>query len=68
MRSLYLERYRKHTTHCILKAMAIRGYRDKYMELRDAYNSVMNEPGVVKIPPFEEFTAVTDICDGFFCR
>lgn len=55
-------------THRILKVLAGKGYRQKYSELRDVYNSMVDEPGTRMAPPFDEFTSVRDICDGFFCR
>lgn len=54
--------------HCILTMLAEKGCRDKYSELRDVYNSVVDEPGGLIVPPFEECTSIRDICDGVFCR
>jgi len=51
--------------------MVLTGQTDKYENLRDAYNSVVdedNEVCCVRFPPIEEWPGMTDICDYSFCR
>ncbi len=51
--------------------MVLTGQTDKYEELRNAYNSVVdedNEVCCVMFPPMEEWPGMTRICDYAFCR
>jgi len=40
---------------------------DKYEELRNAYNSVIDE-GDLRVPPKEEWRGMAGICEHVFCR
>ncbi|CAM9315888.1 unnamed protein product [Pylaiella littoralis] len=56
-----------HTAHVQLWGLAVRGHREKYEELRAAYNpvrSAISPPA----PPFEEWRGVADICNHAYCR
>ena len=50
--------------------MVLRGFKEKYEELRNAYNSVIdNDDRCAKhVPPMEEWRGMTGICDHIFCR
>lgn len=53
--------------HTHLFMLAFSHQRCKYEEVRASYNSV-RPPGSLKVPPFEEFRGVSDICDHTYCR
>ncbi|CAN0165502.1 unnamed protein product [Ascophyllum nodosum] len=59
-------RIRPHLTHCILAVSAI-AYRPVYDQVRAVYNAIQL-PGYKPTPPYEEWTGMSDICDGIFCR
>ena len=61
---------RKHLAHCVLACMALYDSREKYEQLRNAYNSVVDEDSVcsLKVPPIEEWHGMTTLCDNLFCR
>ncbi len=46
------------------------GYDDKYEELRNAYNSVIDEDDVcsLRVPPTEKWSGMAGICEHVFCR
>ena len=56
--------------HLVLACMVLNGLTGKYGELRDAYNSVIDDDNVrrPKVPPMEEWRGITSICDHMFCR
>jgi len=56
--------------HCVLACMVLGGVTDKYEELRDVHNSVIDDGDLsfVRIPPMEEWRGMSCICDHIFCR
>lgn len=59
---------RKHLAHCTLACMALSGRPERYDLLRDAYNSVIDDPAETRAPPLEEWHGMNSICDAVFCR
>ncbi|CAM9794065.1 unnamed protein product [Ectocarpus sp. 4 AP-2014] len=57
-----------HLAHCTLACLLLSGRHEKYESLRQAYNSVMDEPSAVRAPPAEEWTGMDCICKHVFCR
>ncbi|CAM9279340.1 unnamed protein product, partial [Ectocarpus sp. 8 AP-2014] len=57
-----------HLAHCTLACLLLSGRHEKYESLRQAYNSVMDEPSAVRVPPAEEWTGMECICKHVFCR
>ncbi|CAM9691032.1 unnamed protein product [Ectocarpus sp. 6 AP-2014] len=57
-----------HLAHCTLACLLLSGRHEKYESLRQAYNSVMDEPSAVRAPPAEEWTGMECICKHVFCR
>lgn len=60
---------RLHPTHAQLWSLASGPHRERYEELRAAYNPVRPE-GSSPAPPYEEWRGMSDICDDpdVFCR
>ncbi|CAM9871072.1 unnamed protein product, partial [Hapterophycus canaliculatus] len=57
-----------HTTHVQLSSLASGPHRERYEELRAAYNP-MRPQGSLAAPPFDEWSEMPDICDpDAFCR
>jgi len=56
--------------HCVLGCLVLSGFEGKYEELRDAYNSVVEEDSVCseKAPPIEEWSGMTSLCKNIFCK
>lgn len=56
--------------HIVLASMALSGRHEKYEELRNAYNSDVDEDSVcsLRIPPIEEWRGMTNMCENMFCR
>lgn len=58
---------RKHLAHCCLTAMAVSRNAEKYEELRNSYNSVVDSDAM-EVAPFEEFRGMSEICGNIFCK
>lgn len=56
--------------HCTLTALAISGRREKYEQLRNLYNFVMDDDDLdtLKVPPLGELRGMSSICGHIFCR
>jgi len=61
--------YRLHVTHFELWSLASGPHRERYEELRAAYNGVRPK-GSLPAPPYEKVAGMSDICDhpDSFCR
>lgn len=58
---------RSHFAHRQLWCLASGPDRERYEELRAAYNPV-RPAGLSPAPPFEEWRGMSDICDHAYCR
>ncbi|CAM9560265.1 unnamed protein product [Scytosiphon promiscuus] len=58
----------KHLAHCTLACMAMSRLPGRYELMRNAYNSVMDEPGERRAPPYGEWQGMPSVCDALFCR
>ncbi|CAM9974786.1 unnamed protein product [Ectocarpus sp. 13 AM-2016] len=57
-----------HLAHLTLACLLLSGRHEKFESLRQAYNSVMDDPSAVRVPPAEEWTGMECICKHVFCR
>ena len=58
---------RSHFAHSQLWCLAFGPDRERYEELRAAYNPV-RPAGCPPAPPFEDWRGMSDICDHAYCR
>ena len=56
--------------HGVLACAVVSGFSGKYEQLRNAYNSVIDDGdlGSLRVPLMKEWRGLTSICDHMFCR
>ena len=56
--------------HGVLACMVVSGFNGKYEQLRNSYNSVIDDGdlGSLRVPLMKEWRGMTSICDHTFCR
>lgn len=59
--------YSSHLGHCVLAVLAAYRSCTEYERVRNAYNTVIEDPDALKAPPIEEWQGMQDICGFVFC-
>lgn len=52
----------------MLAVLAVSCQCELYECVRQALNGVIDDPGITRAPPIEEWGGMKDLCDVVFCR